>query len=104
MYRIATVFELASVCPPPQGLSGAPNCFNNLYHFQYAAAPYLLKGYKVIVGGSRTEKFQLCEFHTSMEGLTPIMNPELVDIDESETYVVFEGYVFRGAADYSSLP
>ena len=24
MYRIATVFELASVCPPPQGLSGAP--------------------------------------------------------------------------------
>ena len=80
------------------------NCFNNLYHFQYAAAPYLLKGYKVIVGGSRTEKFQLCEFHTSMEGLTPIMNPELVDIDESETYVVFEGYVFRGAADYSSLP
>ena len=25
MYRIATVFELASVCPPPQGLSGAPD-------------------------------------------------------------------------------
>ena len=39
-----------------------------------------------------------------MEGLTPIMDPELVDIDESETYVVFEGYVFRGAEDYSSLP
>ena len=30
MYRIATVFELASVCPPPQGLSGAPDIEHKL--------------------------------------------------------------------------
>ena len=30
MYRIATVFELASVCPPPQGLSGAPKKRKNV--------------------------------------------------------------------------
>ena len=31
MYRLATVFELASVCPPPQGLSGAPNLDEGFY-------------------------------------------------------------------------
>ena len=78
-------------------------CYTNLYYFQPKAVPYLLKGYKVIVGGSRTEKFQLCEYVTGMKGLTPIMIPKLVDIDESETYLVCQGYVFRGAEDYSYL-
>ena len=34
MYRIATVFELASVCPPPQGLSGAPQNYKFILYAQ----------------------------------------------------------------------